>query len=125
MQRYEKLTAEETFQQKYSTYFRQSIKVGCSFDKEDWVLFQQSHYLACLKTQMSPVGIFMYKDECSKYTFEHFVKNLLVLKSRIPKIVKFPGDTQKWLNEFHCWDEEDTGWNFFACCSGAKPGARD
>jgi hypothetical protein len=32
--------------------------------------------------------------------------------------VNIPESTQRWLNEFHDWDDaEGGGWSFFACCS--------
>ena len=121
MQRYEKLTVDETFKQKYQIFYQRSKRVGCTFEKEDWMMFQKSHYAACLQTRMSPVGIFMYKEECSKYSSATFQAKLNDLKAKIPKDVTIPEDTHKWLNEVHDWDDKDNGgWSFFACCSGDR-----
>jgi hypothetical protein len=118
MQRYEKLSVEETFQQKYQTFYQRSKRVGCSLEKEEWALFQKLHYAACFKTRMSPVGIFMYKEEIGKFTSATFRTKLNDLKMKIQKEVNIPESTQRWLNEFHDWDDaEGGGWSFFACCS--------
>ena len=96
MQRYEKLSTEETFYAKYQIFYRQAKRVHVHFTDDNWRLFQKSQYKICLKTKMSPVGIFMYSESVSKYDAKYYKSTLETLKTKISPTVVFPAEVKKW-----------------------------
>ena len=97
MQRYEKLSTEETFYAKYQIFYRQAKRVHVHFTDDNWRLFQKSQYKICLKTKMSPVGIFMYTESVSKYDAKYYKSTLETLKTKISPTVVIPVEVKKWL----------------------------